>query len=74
MTDWLATNLRKSCDQCGSTRLDWMTAGELSKTLTGRSAQMVRDAVAFFGRAAEAWKCSRCGNCGVFGPTHFDFA
>ena len=66
---------RRNCSECGSTSLVWGTALDLLRDeMEPESKKDLREMITVIGGDADAWRCSNCGNFGVFGPTHVDFA
>lgn len=63
---------RRSCDECGSTNLKWMSPLDLAATVAESERGEIVQAVEFLGESAEAWRCANCGKWGIFGDTHFE--
>lgn len=61
---------RRSCDDCGSTMIEWGTLGAAVAAGWGGAgaAEGLRDAAAAFGPETEAWRCRNCDNFGFFSP------
>ncbi|WP_432498162.1 hypothetical protein [Kineococcus auxinigenes] len=56
---------RRSCSECGSEELDWMSAGELAQRVREEQKPRVQEGIDFLGAASEAWLCGKCGNFGL---------
>ena len=61
----LGALFRRSCSECGSGDLSWMTPRELAGRVPDNSKARVAEAVEMVGGGAEAWLCSQCGNFGL---------
>lgn len=63
---------RRSCDECGSTDITWMSPLDLAATVDVSERGEIAEAVEFLGESAEAWRCNNCGKWGIFGDTHLE--
>lgn len=68
MMDSFGRMARRSCNECGSSLLQWTTAAGLLWLVPVELRARVIEGARFFGNHADAWKCGTCSNFGIFGP------
>jgi hypothetical protein len=61
---------RRTCTECGSGLIQWMTAVDLLLTTPDLGERKrLAELVNLVGGDSDAWRCGHCGNWGVFGPS-----
>ena len=67
MNQAFAQSARRTCSECGSTRIVWTTAGALADQDGPKQAvDAAREVVPMLGADAEAWWCRDCAGAGFF--------